>query len=54
MVELHEEKVNCAIDGTIIDIETIGDFSAYVSDSKRCMKKLPNGKYEAKKYAVAN
>lgn len=29
MVILHEEKTDRAIEGTIIDIETIGDFTEY-------------------------
>lgn len=41
MVFLHEEKTDRAIDGTIIDIETIGDFTEYNSDSRRYMKLAP-------------
>lgn len=41
MVFLHEEKTDRAIEGTIIDIETIGNFTEYNSDSRRYMKLAP-------------
>lgn len=40
MVHLHKEKVKSQIEGTIIDIETIGSFTNY-NDSRRYMNITP-------------
>ncbi len=40
MVQLHTENVNSPIEGTIIDIETMGNFNDY-PDSRRFMNIVP-------------
>lgn len=40
MVQLHKENFNSPIEGTIIDIETIGNFNDY-PDSRRYMNIVP-------------
>ena len=40
MIQIHKENINSPIEGTIIDIETIGNFNEY-PDSRRYMKIVP-------------
>jgi len=41
MVILHREEINSKIEGTIIDIETIGNFNDKFNDSRRFMNIIP-------------
>lgn len=41
MVHQHKEKINSIIEGTIIDIETIGNFNNNYGDSRRYMNIVP-------------
>ncbi len=43
MVLLYKEKVNLVIEGTIIDIETIGNFNNNYGDSRRYMNIVNSG-----------
>jgi hypothetical protein len=41
MVLKHEEKINSSIEGTIIDIETVGNFNREYKDSRQYMSIVP-------------